>query len=41
LFTNKGNGKFQQEEVVRFPPIYGSSFFELVDLNKDGHPDII
>lgn len=41
LFTNKGNGKFEQEEVLRFPSIYGSSFFEMVDFNKDGHPDII
>ena len=41
LFTNKGNGKFQQEEVLRFPPIYGSSYFELADFNKDGHPDIL
>lgn len=41
LFTNKGNGKFEQEEVLRFPPIYGSSYFELADFNKDGHPDIL
>ena len=41
LFTNKGNGNFSQEEVLRFPPIYGSSSFELVDFNKDGYPDIL
>ena len=46
LFTNKGNGKggvsqFDSKEILRFPPIYGSSFFELVDLNKDGHKDIL
>jgi hypothetical protein len=41
LFTNKGKGKFEQKEVVRFPPVYGSSHFELVDFNKDGHNDII
>lgn len=41
LFTNKGNGKFDQEQVLRFPSIYGSSFFEMIDFNKDGHPDII
>lgn len=41
LFTNKGNGNFSQEEVLRFPPMYGSSSFELVDFNKDGYPDIL
>jgi hypothetical protein len=41
LFTNKGHGKFEQEQVLRFPPIYGSSYFELADFNKDGFPDIV
>jgi hypothetical protein len=41
LFTNKGNGQFSAEEVLRFPPVNGSSFFELVDYNKDGFSDII
>jgi hypothetical protein len=41
LFTNKGNGNFEQKEVLRFPPVYGSSSFELIDLNNDGFPDII
>ena len=41
LFTNKGNGQFTQEEVLRFPPVYGSSSFELVDFDKDGFPDIV
>lgn len=41
LFTNKGGGKFEQQQLLRFPPSYGSTFFELVDFNKDGHPDII
>ena len=41
LYTNKGNGKFDQEEVLRFPPVYGSSYFELADFNKDGYPDIV
>ena len=41
LFTNKGNGIFSQEEVLRFPPIYGSSWFEFADFNNDGHPDIL
>ena len=41
LFTNKGNGQFTQEEVLRFPPVYGSSYFELTDFDKDGFPDIV
>ena len=41
LFTNKGNGRFEQEEVLRFPAINGSSYFELDDFNKDGYPDIL
>jgi len=41
LFTNKGNGNFDQEQVLRFPPSYGSSYFELDDFNKDGYPDIL
>ena len=41
LFTNKGNGIFSGEQVLRFPPSYGSSYFELDDFNKDGYPDIV
>ena len=41
LFTNKGNGEFDQRQVLRFPPVYGSSSFSLVDFNGDGFPDIL
>jgi len=41
LYTNKGNGKFEQQELLRFPPVYGSCYFELDDFNKDGKPDIL
>ncbi|HKB44909.1 MAG TPA: VCBS repeat-containing protein [Chitinophagaceae bacterium] len=41
LFTNKGQGIFEQEEVLRFQPIFGSSYFELADFNNDGYPDIV
>jgi hypothetical protein len=41
LFTNKGHGEFSQEEVLRFPPVNGSSYFELDDFDKDGYPDIL
>ncbi len=41
LFMNKGDGNFDPQEILRFPPIYGSSYFEMVDLNQDGHKDIL
>ncbi len=41
LFTNRGNGNFSQQQLLRFPPSYGSSYFELDDFNKDGFPDIV
>jgi hypothetical protein len=41
LFLNKGNGEFDTKEILRFPPVYGSSYFELDDFNNDGYKDII
>ncbi|MEO6314318.1 MAG: VCBS repeat-containing protein [Chitinophagaceae bacterium] len=41
LFVNKGNGQFDQQQVLRFPAIYGSTYFELADFNNDGLPDIL
>lgn len=41
LFTNKGNGQFDQRELLSFPSVYGSTYFELADFNKDGYPDIV
>lgn len=41
LFLNKGNGSFETKELLRFPPIYGSSYFELDDFNGDGYKDIL
>lgn len=41
LYTNKGGGKFEEQRLLRFPPVYGSSYFELDDFNNDGHPDIV
>lgn len=35
------NFKFDAVNVVNFSPVYGSSWFELVDYNKDGYLDII
>jgi hypothetical protein len=41
LYTNKGNGNFEEKQVLKFQPTYGSSFFDLVDFNGDGYKDII
>ncbi|MEO5592956.1 MAG: VCBS repeat-containing protein [Chitinophagaceae bacterium] len=41
LFTNKGNGVFDQQQVLRFPAIYGSTSFEMADFNNDGLKDIV
>ncbi|TMU56439.1 FG-GAP repeat domain-containing protein [Flagellimonas algicola] len=35
------NLKFRAEKVLEFSPVYGSSWFELVDYNMDGYYDII
>ncbi len=41
ILYNKGKGSFQRKMVLRFPPVYGSSYFELADFNKDGKLDIL
>jgi hypothetical protein len=41
LLTNKGHGKFETKKLLRFPPIYGSTSFELLDFNGDGLDDIL
>ena len=41
LFLNKGKGQFEQKILQQFPSVFGASYFELADFNKDGHPDIL
>ena len=41
LFTNNKKGGFESKNLLRFPPVYGSSSFQLADMNKDGKPDIV
>lgn len=41
LFTNDGKGGFTEKPLLRFPPVYGSSSFQLTDFNGDGLPDIL
>jgi len=41
LFTNRGGGQFDSQTLLRWPPSYGSSYFELADFNGDGFADIV
>ncbi|MFB6272072.1 MAG: FG-GAP repeat domain-containing protein [Salinibacter sp.] len=41
IYYNRGDGRFERERVLQFHPAYGSSYFELVDFNRDGHLDIL
>lgn len=41
LYENSGDLSFREKVLYRFPPIYGSSYFELSDLNQDGIPEIL
>lgn len=34
-------GAYQEKVLLRFPPVYGSSYFELADFNRDGLQDIL
>jgi len=41
LFTNNQKGGFTSKNLLRFPPVYGSTSFQLADLDHDGKPDLI
>ncbi len=41
LFLNDHKGGFKSRNILRFPPVYGSSSFQLVDFNNDGQPDVL
>lgn len=41
LLKNTGDFHFSPVTLARFPSVFGSSYFEIQDLNKDGSPDII
>lgn len=41
LYTNLGNFDFSLTTLLRFPAVYGSSYFEVNDFNKDGFFDIL
>lgn len=41
LFLNDQKGGFTERNILRFPPVYGSTSFQLVDVNQDGQRDIV
>ncbi|WP_460935760.1 FG-GAP repeat domain-containing protein [Spirosoma humi] len=41
LFLNDKKGGFTEQNLLRFPPVSGSTSFQLVDFNKDGRLDIL
>jgi hypothetical protein len=41
VFYNQGNGIFSEKTVLKFHPAFGSSYFEMVDINSDGALDIV
>lgn len=41
LFTNDKEGGFTSTNLLRFPPVYGSSSLDLVDFNDDGALDVL
>lgn len=41
LYYNHGGGKFREERLLQFSPAFGSNYFELADINRDGFIDII
>ncbi|UOE50780.1 VCBS repeat-containing protein [Mucilaginibacter sp. SMC90] len=41
MFFNDKKGGFNIQNVMRFPSVYGSSSFQLIDFNHDGKLDIV
>lgn len=41
LFLNDKQGGFTERNLMKFPPVYGSTSFQLVDFDKDGQLDIL
>lgn len=40
-FENQSGNDFEQETLLRFPAAYGSTDFDIADIDEDGFPEII
>lgn len=40
-YINRGKGRFTQQEIMLFPPSFGSSSFTMQDVNGDGLDDLV
>ena len=41
LVLNQGDFNFRENTLLRFPPVYGSSYFDVADFNDDGKFDLL
>lgn len=41
IFFNEGKNDFEERQILRFPPVYGSSYIEVIDFDKDGDFDLL
>lgn len=41
MFLNDHKGGFTARNLLHFPPVYGSTSFQLADMDHDGQPDLI
>jgi hypothetical protein len=41
IYYNTGKGRFQETVVLRFAPVWGSSYITLADMDSDGLTDIV
>ena len=41
VFTNDGQGNFEDHLIFKRPPVYGHNYFELADFNNDGLMDLL
>ena len=41
ILLNDGHGEFSGNVIFQRPPLYGHTYFEMADFNRDGLPDIL
>ncbi len=41
MFLNDHKGGFTPKNLLRFPPVFGSTCFQLADMDHDGQPDLV